>query len=598
MLDAKKAYEELSLLKRQEEDRNYVYYLLRQAVRGYFLWPNSWPDYIPKVKHNLCKPVSERFSVYLMGKGFSYNVDRPNSMEYREAAERTEKILRRLLELSNSDIQFDQGSLTGSQLGRTVYKVYRRGKKGAEHACFVNCQPDYFYGIASGDDYLSEFSKVYYSYPLDRLEAERLFGPGDYKTQAEMARDEFFEVRPDDDVSQLGFQDDRRVPVLEVWTKDNYLLNVGGVTKYNGENPNKWKDSGEGFIPYVVIENISHAGTRTGEADIAQIRELNQELNYVISRKAHVVGRWLKPTLVWEGAPSNYMEILTATVGGGGAIPTRIGSRLSFLSYERTLDSVLEYEQTLRKAILETAGMSEIALQGTVSGSINTGPALEAQFQPVLSTVEKKRKKWEAGLKQLFAMLLNVQEDIGNSKALGQAVVHEQQRSQENPDGDLVELSGKDIAGLRQVSISWPGVLPKDDIAASRLEMDKASQGIQSIYTTLEKLGIEYPQDEIARIRFENNDPSLRGSQVAEQLRAQAPLVNAETNQQRLELEQAEQGGLPALPPGEEEEELLPEGLPQGLGDRLRELRRNAAIEVDDEEDEAVIRTPPPAEVY
>ena len=31
--------------------------------------------------------------------------------------------------------------------------------------------------------------------------------------------------------------------------------------------------------------------------------------------------------------------------------------------------------------------------------------------------------------------------------------------------------------------------------------MEKASQGIQSLYTTLENLGEDYPSDELARIR-------------------------------------------------------------------------------------------------
>ena len=588
-LNEKEILDEFHLLKRQEYKRNQNYYLLRQAVKGNFRWPRDWPNHIERVKRNLCKPITERFTTYLVGKGFSWNIDRPNSLEYRVSAEQAEKILRKVLDLSQSDLQFEVGARIGSQLGRTVYKVYKRGQKGAEHACFTYCQPDYFYGIPSGDAAVGDFSTVYYSYPLDKLEAVRLFGPGPYKTEYEMDRENFYDFLPEQQRTDNQVQSDRRVPVLEVWTPDDYYLNVGGVVKWNDENPNKWSESGEGFIPFVVIENIRNAGDGYGESDIEQARELNERLNYIVSRKNHIVSRWLQPTAVWEGAPQNFAEVISQTIGGGGVIPTRIGSRLYFLSYDKPNPAVLELEQSLYQGILEVSGMSEIALQGTVQGSINTGPALQAQFQPVLSTVEKKRKEWEVGIEKLSAMLLQVQETIGDSSALGQAVVGQEKKSEDDAGGELVQLSGQMIAGLRRVSLSWPGVLPKDDIESARLELEKAAQGFQSIYTTLEKLGEEFPDDEIARIRWENQDPNLRGQAVAEQTRANAPMIRAQA-------QAAEMGGGAAPEadmmgaeggPAAEEEELLGAG---NLGARLRDLSRRAKPSLDEEGDIPVIQ--------
>ena len=588
-LNEKQLLDEFHLLKRQEYKRNQNYYLLRQAVKGNFRWPRDWPNHIERVKRNLCKPITERFTTYLVGKGFSWNIDRPNSLEYRVSAEQAEKILRKVLDLSQSDLQFEVGARIGSQLGRTVYKVYKRGQKGAEHACFTYCQPDYFYGIPSGDAAVGDFSTVYYSYPLDKLEARRLFGDGNYKTEYEMDRENFYDFLPEQQRTDNQVQSDRRVPVLEVWTPDDYYLNVGGVVKWNGENPNKWSESGEGFIPFVVIENIRNAGDGYGESDIEQARELNERLNYIVSRKNHIVSRWLQPTAVWEGAPQNFAEVISQTIGGGGVIPTRIGSRLYFLSYDKPNPAVLELEQSLYQGILEVSGMSEIALQGTVQGSINTGPALQAQFQPVLSTVEKKRKEWEVGIEKLSAMLLQVQEAIGDSSALGQAVVGQEKKSEDDAGGELVQLSGQMIAGLRRVSLSWPGVLPKDDIESARLELEKAAQGFQSIYTTLEKLGEEFPDDEIARIRWENQDPNLRGQAVAEQTRANAPMIRAQAQAAEMGGGAAPEADLMGAEggPAVEEEELLGAG---NLGARLRDLSRRAKPSLDEEGDIPVIQ--------
>jgi len=365
------------------------------------------------------------------------------------------------------------------------------------------------------------------------------------------------------------------------------MLEVGGVVVYNGDLPEEyvWDDTKEGFIPFIVIENIRNEGDTFGESDIEQVREINEQFNYLISRKQYIVGRWLMPTLVWEGAPQNYLDVLTSTIGGGGAIPTRLGSRLYFLAYTSANPQVQELEQELRSAILETAGLNEIAFQGTIHGYVNSGPSVNAQYQPLMSVIQKKQKAWEVGLENLYAMLLNIQEHIGDSEALGLTVINASvSGTANNSDGDVVQLSGKDITGLRRVKVSWPGLLPADDATAAQLEMQKAAQGLQSIYTTLEKLGDDYPDDEIARLRMENQDPSLKGQQVAEQTRANATAMTAQAN--------AQQNG-PPPPPGtapdqaggpvpagqDGTEGLGPDDLQNinaqdNLGDKLRQLAR------------------------
>lgn len=600
MVDLTVANEEFALLKAREHARNAEYYLLREAVKGNFRWPRNWPAHVPKIKRNLCKPITHKFATYLMGKGFSFNVERPNTLEFRENAERTEKVLRRLLDLAKSDIQYQLGALTGSELGRTVFKVYKKGKDGSQHACFSHCQPDYFYGIPSGDDYLlGDWSTVYYSYPVDILEAKRTWGNRNYKPESQSDRSRYEDNgsrRYDSD-----FTANRRVPVFEVWTKDDYALEVGGEVIFNGANPYKWKANGEGFIPFVVIENVRNSN-RQGEADIAQSRELNEFYNQLLSRKFHIINRYLDPTLVWEGAPSNYAEILAQTLAGGGAIPARLGSRLQFLTHQGPNPAVLELEQTVRAAILENAGINELALAGQLQGSINTGPSAAAQYQPMLSSIEGKRTEWQRGLRLKFAMMLELQEQIGDSKILGKAVINQSRKSENNSDGELVELSGKDINGLRDVTINWPGVLPKDDFEASRLEMEKAAQGFQSIYTTLEKLGEDYPDDEIARIRLENNDPSLRGEKVAEQLRAQAPLIKAQgqqaldeakfiAEQQTQAQEMAMQGGGGPVGPASEED-------PNDIMTRIRQLSKAHAARLDLDAEDPVITTGAPSGGY
>lgn len=591
---------EFATLKQDNLQRNYDYYLLRQAAKGNFRWPRDWPIHIPKLSKNMCKPIVEKMASYLIGGGFNWNINRPNSLEYRETAERSEKILKRLLDLSRSDIQFMEGAKTGAKLGRTIYKVYKKGAKGSEFATFSYCQPDYFYGVPVGAESPGEMSIVYYSYPIDKTEAVRRFGAGNYKTEGEMAEGDRYDRKREQN-QWTTVESRRRVPVLEVWSKDSYLLQVGGITKFNGDNPYKWTETGEGFIPFVVIENIRSDEDGFGEADITQGRLINERMNYLLSRRDHIVNRWLTPTITWEGAPQNYAEILAQSMSGGGAIPMRLGSRIGFLSYDRPNEAVAQQIAELRATFLEVCGMNEAAYQGAVTGSINTGPALDVQFQPLISTIQKKRKEWEIGIRNLFAMLLQVQETIGASTALGQAVILAANKSTSampgdqttgpNSDGMIALLSGVDINGLRDVSISWPGVLPKDDFAASRLEMEKLQSGMQSVYTTMEKLGEEYPNDEIQRIRKENEDPSLRGEKVAEQVRSLSPLAKQQQDQQfqlqQQQMQMQQQAG--GMPQGQGQPAPMDMGQGGGMqgnpandiGARMRELGRSSQMKLD-----------------
>jgi hypothetical protein len=192
-------------------------------------------------------------------------------------------------------------------------------------------------------------------------------------------------------------------------------------------------------------------------------------------------------------------------------------------------------------------------------------------------------------------MLLEVQEGIGASSALGEAAINQTVKSADYADGELVQLDGKDIQGLREVTLSWPGVLPKDDIEFARLEMEKMSQGLQSIYTTLEKLGEDYPDDEIARIRRENQDPNLRGEKVAEQLRAETPLIKQQMDQD-FQSQMAQQQGMgqqgmdPAMAPPDETADMQPEE-----ADLLTKLRAlQAGAQMNTQGDEPVLEAAPP----
>jgi hypothetical protein len=99
---------------------------------------------------------------------------------------------------------------------------------------------------------------------------------------------------------------------------------------------------------------------------------------------------------------------------------------------------------------------------------------------------------------------------------------------------------------------------------------------------------------------MENNDPSLRGEKVAEQIRAQAPLIKAQGQQaldeakfiteQQAQAQEAQGGGSPAGP--------APEENPNDIMSRIRQIQKAHAARLDLDADDPVITSGAPAGGY
>jgi hypothetical protein len=123
-------------------------------------------------------------------------------------------------------------------------------------------------------------------------------------------------------------------------------------------------------------------------------------------------------------------------------------------------------------------------------------------------------------------------------------------------------VSGKDVGGHRDISITWPGFLPKDDVAAARFELEKHAGRVQSMHTTMSNLGFEFPEDELALIRAETEDEKLPAGteEQANLMRAKASMVGAEAKAAQPQAEPVGDEGVegdldvPPGPPGDFDE--------------------------------------------
>jgi hypothetical protein len=524
--DVEKEVEKFLSLKRSQYYivRNFNYFLLREAMEGRFRWPAEWPKHKPKLIYNLVKRISMRYSSLLTGKGFQVQVPvlAPNDMDLRLRSQGVEKLCYRFIEKSGDFSTFSLGSQDGSLLGNTVFKTYIDQK--TKWPSFSQCIPDYFYGISSSVNYAGELAKVFYTYKIDIDEARELYGNLDFKGDMDYTRDIYLSKEM---LNQSTQEKERQVPCLEVWTKDNYMLKVGNAVVYNGANP-------YGFVPFVSIPNIRKTGRVEGLSDVDDVLPVNEELNQMLSHRAYVVRRWLNPTLIWEGAPKDYAAIIQKIVGGGGVIPTRLGAKLNFLALNGQGPDVIEMLERLRLIALENANMNDLALSGNVQGSINTGQSLDRMLISIITTLEEKHRNWERGLKKLFGQLLTLSTHEEAAKEYGEVQVNADKKSAEG--GGILTLDGELVGDIRDVKVIWPGTLARDDAASVSLELQKYQAGVQSLYTTLENLGVDFPDDEIEKIASERSDPRLAPKEQASLLKAASPLLAQEQQAQQEQL--------------------------------------------------------------
>lgn len=521
--------------------RNKDYFIARQAMRNFYSWPVRWPAYKEKVMLPLVRRSVLTHANFLMGRGFTTGiVPLGTGAGARGDAQRAEKGLFAIYDRCAGWRSIWRTAQIGSLLGTSGFKVYRKKVDGKDLAWFSPIQPEFLYATAAGDDY-TDLSKVFYAYTIDIEEANRQYGRRDWKSEREVNKAMQGEwVNPDFIARMPNIVQDRRIPVLESWTDEDYMLWVGGEEIENGANTDGWN-------PFVVIPNIDSGEGPEGLSDIDALvavggqTGLNNHLNWLLSDNYYVMRRLADPTLVWEMPPSNYSDMVAQTVGGGGVLPSRLGGKLYYLTYPGMPADMSLLLDRLRAVGIDVTGLNEIAFSGQSQGSINTGPSQEIKFTNVLSTLAAKQKQWEVGIKQLNYRLLA----LGAQE--GEIAVTDDPRAKSRSARSTV-IKGSDIGDHRETKITWPGALPRDDMAAAQLEIQKNQAGIQSKYTTLENLGFDFPDDEIKLIEQEMANENLNAGDAANKTRAQAALMSAQAKQDQVAGAGQDQGE-PPVPP-------------------------------------------------
>jgi len=241
-------------------------------------------------------------------------------------------------------------------------------------------------------------------------------------------------------------------------------------------------------IPLFHIPNKWECYEPWGTSDLKDLISVQEEVNVACSDEAKIVKLFSEPKIVGKNLTEKDINYLKRTKGTLWAM--RKDGDLKPFQFQGNIYPISQRIQDILQRWQMISGMSPV-LWGMPQGSINTGVALSSQAAPLLQLLKTKREIWDERLKEMFAYILEVLEKKGGTdKQYG--------------------ASYKDIVhGDYEIEIQWEDRMPKDDSIYIANELQKQAARVQSRFTTMKRLGVKSPQDEMALIAWQERHPLL-----------------------------------------------------------------------------------------
>lgn len=444
--------------------------------------------------------------------------DRSNYERFR--SDTIEKLIYGVWRYSDVDTQVSSGAHHASLLGASCYDVWF--DFGRQMPRFRELHPGTVMVVPGIDD-PHDFEAVYRFWTVSiRSLRERYKGvPLPFDGNIE-------DIKPEDD--SVG-----KATLVELVTRNQRI-------RFCQKTILSEKEHTYGYAPYVVIPNLGPAEEMWGISDWEMYKDVVAYLERLISRQADVAATTANGAMQDFGSgqtPGKLLDILRK----GGVIPMRKDSGGLKPVETPQFDSWIESHFEFIRQAINDLGFAPDAAWGTI-GAATSGTDRALQLGPQLELTALKQIHWSGGIKRLNTMILK-QIEAYTTKATFRGTARKGYRSSpftivvnaaaaeaNGPlqEGDLdLSAVGQDgrpvtlpqtpkdlIDGDYCTEIVWNNRLDRDDPQFILGELNKYQQGVQSAYTTLERLGFADPEEELELIAKEAAKyPWLRQGMIA-----------------------------------------------------------------------------------
>lgn len=435
--------------------------------------------------------------------------ERAPTPEERYRSDTMEKIGWAVMRASRGETTFSSGAWDGSELGSSVFDLYF--DEALQLPLFRRCDPVGVLEVQGVDD-PHDFERVYRAWdvPLGSLAAQ--YRGKDFRGLPVLVNDMKAHHRD-------GVQDIIRV--VQVCDKQKvcrFALGAGpgdvvGLFEYQHDY---------GFTPYVVIPNIGPYEDVWGWADYEFVRELAHYIPALFSREADVLRSVANGGVIEQGTGQQPHTVKHVIQEGGVLTSKREGTVEPIQAPD--MPAFHETHSDRAMDLFKMLGFSPDAAWGLPGSGSGTDRGL--QLQPLMEYTAMKKLNWQAGLSRLFGMVYKMTETKQTRPATyrGYRPSRTGKRTpfvlQFGPGSPAVEAEYTDDTGYPvsinlpttarelfdgdyEVRFSWRDRVDPDDPQYVMSEINKFTQGAQSLQTTMENMGVEAPEDEMRRIEKE-----------------------------------------------------------------------------------------------
>ena len=289
---------------------------------------------------------------------------------------------------------------------------------------------------------------------------------------------------------------------------------------------------GTNAVPIIEFPNSLPGDEREPHAEIDDIVDLNLYIDQLVSQQADIIKRYANPTIIDAQSGQSAQQIRQTVQGDGGVLPIKRDGDIKLLNWDGTAPDIANQFARVMTAIYDLSGKPASSYGQLLSNQ--SGVATNMALSPATMTTEEAQSLFGLGLMQLNEAILRLNERF----MVGQPIevrVTAQGRSRSSDAWRYydIQITGDEIGGWFKNRIKWPSALRTDDPIFVQNELaksqgDAANPPKQSLYTTMENLGVEDVEAEIDRIKTQLEDPRLHPDRLQAAITAAQAFGEAE----------------------------------------------------------------------
>lgn len=465
---------------------------------------------------NYIRPTVDKSVQLLLGQMPAIQVMPPGvDQNARDLAEAMEALLYHAWEYNDAPVTLRRiaFNMLLTRRGLAYYWWDSKAKKPR----FRSIAPDNFYPLYDGEEIVEcVIVSRRHTRTLKRLYpglADKIFADNDGDDVFDENRFAAMAASAGDPLNQnsAGYDQSRDpISMMSQTTVLDWFDRYGNHVRVMGDAYFKQRvDYGLNKVPVIEFPYNTPGDEREPRSEINDLMDLNLYLDDLLSDAANVIRKFAHPTVLDKGSGVAPATIASALQREGGIIPIRKDGDIEFLNWQGTPADFPTQFDRVQNMIYDISGKPPASYGQTQSNQ--SGVATNMALSPTTSSNEERTSLFGHHLSILNEAILAMYEKFMKGEEIDVRGRKPKRAGVQQTTYYKANIRGSQIDGWYYNRIRWPSALRTDDPVFVQNELAKlqSSPPAQSVYTTLENLGMEDSEMELDRIKEQLEDPRM-----------------------------------------------------------------------------------------